>query len=120
MKHPKVSSSRLQFPLVARLLCHRAMCLSRGRRRGIGYSLGIGANDGFSRLRPGSLLATLPGSCLFLGALLLVWTFEVDARLQRFFDEVRTLADRASLRLSLEVGREVTLGIVGATPEDVA
>ena len=53
-------------------------------------------------------------------AFLLVGALEEDAGLERLLDEIRVPALRALLRNGLVVRREVALGVVGATPEDIA
>src|ERR1035438_5043963 len=116
-------SDRLQFLLPALLLHHRPVRLHRRQRRRISNSLRIAAYHRALR-RLCALLGRLDRPLLrrrhFLRALLLVRALQVDPRLQHFLHQVRALALRALLRDRLVIRREIALGIIRATPEDIS
>src|ERR1035441_913784 len=101
------------------LLHHRTMRLRRRRRGRVTDPLRVAARPGAFHCT-GALGRALLVCALFLGALLLVGAFQVDARAQRLFHQVRALAQRAFLGHRLVIRRKAALGIIRAAPEDIA
>ena len=115
-----LSLHRLQLAILVLFLNHRTVRLRSGHGRRIADALGIGAHHLGSLFSRGRLLAP-PLRCGFLfRRLLQIRAHQKDTGPERLLQQVRATALRALFCHRLQIRREVALGIIRATPEDIA